>query len=132
MYLLVMVLDNVRRLDEVLRAWVEAGVRGVTILESTGINRVLQRPDAQPAYMGFSRVFGGGRVGHNTLFAVIESVDIAHAAVEATERVLGDLSKPNTGIVFMLPVTETWGLPEPYSGEDDEHAGEAGDGGADA
>lgn len=132
MLLLVMVVDNVRRLDEVLQAWVEAGVKGVTILESTGVNRMLRRSDAQPAYMGFSRVFGGGRVGHNTLFAVIESVDVAHAAVAATERVLGDLRQPNTGIVFMLPVTETWGLPEPYSGEIDEQSGESGNGGADA
>lgn len=117
MYLLVMVLDNVRRLDEVLRAWVGAGVKGVTILESTGINRVLQRTDAQAAYMGFSRVFGGGPVGHNTLFAVIESMETAHAAITATEAVLGSLQNPDTGIMFVVPIAESWGLPGAHSGE---------------
>ncbi len=116
MYLLVMVLDDVRHLGEVLEAWTAAGVRGVTILESTGMHRVLRRTEAQAAYMGFSRMFSGGHVGHNTLFAVIESPEVARAAVAATEAVLGDLRQANTGIVFTIPVSEVWGLPEPSAG----------------
>lgn len=117
MYMLVMVLDDVSRLDEVLRAWIDAGVKGVTIVESTGINRVLERIKAQPMFAGFSQIFGAGRVGHNTLFAVVDSLEIAGAAVKATEAVLGDLSEPHTGIVFALPVAQSWGMPEPYAGE---------------
>jgi len=117
MYLLIMVLDDVSRLDQVLKAWIDAGVKGVTILESTGVNRVLERVKAQPMFAGFSQIFGAGRVGHNTLFAVIDSLKIAEAAVTATEAVLGDLSKPHTGIVFALPVAQSWGLPEPYAGD---------------
>jgi len=123
MYLLVMVLDDVTHLSEVLEAWIGAGVKGVTILESTGINRMLMRTSARPMFMGFSQLFGSGRVGHNTLFAVIDSLDIARAAVKATEGVIGDLSKPHTGIIFALPVAQTWGMPEPYAGEVDRQAG---------
>ena len=123
MYLLVMVLDDVTHLSEVLEAWIGAGVKGVTILESTGINRMLMRTSARPMFMGFSQLFGSGRVGHNTLFAVIDSLDIAQAAAEATEGVIGDLTKPHTGIIFALPVAQTWGMPEPYAGEYDQHAG---------
>ncbi len=114
MYLLMMVLDDSARLNEVLEAWVGAGVKGVTILESTGINRVLQRTAAQPAFAGFSQIFGAGRVGHNTLFAVIGGLEIAETAVAATEAILGDLTQPHTGIVFTLPIAKTWGMPEPY------------------
>lgn len=113
MYLLVMVLDDVAHRDDVLQAWVDAGVQGVTILESTGINRVLQRSEAQPMFMGFSQIFGGARVGHNTLFAVVESMEIAEAAVEATQRVIGDLSEPDTGVVFVIPVAKMWGAQMP-------------------
>lgn len=113
MYLLIMVLDDVTHRDQVLEAWIEAGVKGVTVLESTGINRVLQRTEAQPMYMGFGQLFGGGRVGHNTLFAVIESLDLAEKAVLGTEAVIGDLSAPDTGIMFAVPVSKVWGLPEP-------------------
>ena len=117
MFLLIMVLDDSTRLNDVLEAWKAAGVPGITILESTGLNRILPRHTAQPMYAGFSQVFGGGRIGHHTLFAIIDSLELANTAVDATESVLGDLSKPHTGIIFALPIAQTWGLPEPY--EDD-------------
>jgi hypothetical protein len=115
MYMLVMVLDDSTRLNQVLQGWIAAGVPGVTILESTGVNRVLPRDSASPSYAGFAQMFGSGRVGHDTLFAVIDDLEIAEAAVRQTEEILGDLNKPHTGIVFALPVAKTWGLPEPYS-----------------
>lgn len=117
MYMLVMVLDDSTRLNEVLQAWMGAGVRGVTILESTGINRVLPREEAGSMFAGFSQMFGSGRVGHNTLFAVIEGLTVAETAVAATEAILGDLNQPHTGIVVVLPVAKTWGIPDPYAGE---------------
>lgn len=117
MYLLLMVLDDSTRLNEVLEAWRQQGVPGITILESTGLNRVLPRHTAQPLYAGFSHVFGAGRVGHQTLFAIIDSMDLAEAAVKATEEVLGDLSEPSTGIICALPISKTWGIPEPYDDE---------------
>lgn len=112
MYMLIMVLDDVAHREQVLEAWLQAGVRGVTVLESTGVNRVLQRSEAQPMFMGFGQLFGGASVGHNTLFTVIESLDLAEAAVRNTEEIVGDLSLPNTGIIFTVPVTKAWGLPE--------------------
>jgi hypothetical protein len=111
-YLLIMVLDDSNRLNEVLEAWRTAGIRGTTILESTGLNRVLPRHTAQPMFAGFSQMFGGGRVGHQTLFAIIDSLDLAEAAVSATEAVIGKLTDPNTGIMFVTPVLQVWGLPK--------------------
>jgi hypothetical protein len=115
MYMLIMVLDDSSRLNEVLEAWISSGVKGVTVLESTGVNRILPRASASPMFAGFTQIFGSGRVGHNTLFAIIDDIEIADVAVVATEQVLGDLTKPHTGIIFAVPVARTWGLPEPYS-----------------
>ncbi len=117
MYMLIMVLDDSTRLNEVLQAWVDSGVKGVTIVESTGVNRVLPRPTAGPMFAGFSQIFGSGRVGHNTLFAVIDELETAETAVAATEAILGDLTQPHSGIIFAVPVAKTWGMPEPYTKE---------------
>jgi hypothetical protein len=114
MYVLFMVLDDSTKLNDVLLAWKGAGVKGVTVVESTGLNRVLPRLEPQSAFAGFSHFFGSGRVGHNTLFAVIDELDVAETAVTATEAILGDLTQPNTGIIFAVPVAKAWGLPEPY------------------
>ncbi len=110
MYLLIMVLDDSAYLNDVLAAWTEVGVPGVTILESTGLNRVLQRDAPDVAYTGFSQFFSGGRIGHNTLFSVIEDLTTAEKAVAATEKVIGSLNKPRTGIIFALPIAQSWGV----------------------
>ena len=120
MYLLIMVLDDATHLGAVLEAWVNAGVPGVTVLESTGVNRLLERSEARSVFMGFGQMFAGARVGHNTLLAIIESLEIAESAVAATEAILGDLSQPHTGIIFAVPVAKTWGVPEPYAGRSGE------------
>ncbi len=117
MLMLIMVLDDPSCLDDVLDAWVEAGVQGITILESTGLQRVLTRRQPEAAYMGFGRLVGVGAEGHKTLFAVIEGLEIAKAAVAATEEVLGSLDEPNTGLVFALPIAHVWGLPQPCGPE---------------
>lgn len=109
MYMLIMVLDDVSRRNEVLDAWIGAGISGITILESTGVNRVLLRHSARPMYAGFSQMFGNRTVGHNTLFAVIDSMELAEAAVAATETIFGDFNQPHTGIIFVVPVAKVWG-----------------------
>jgi len=111
MYLLVMVLDDMEHLNEILTAWTEAGVPGITILESTGVNRVLQRDTPDVAFAGFSQIFTGGRVGHNTIFSVIDDLDLAEKAVAATEKVVGSIDEPHAGIIFALPLAKTWGIP---------------------
>ena len=110
MYLLVMVLDDTRRLQEILDAWTGAGTPGITILESTGVNRVLSRRSPDAAFAGFGQIFGGGLVGHQTIFSVIPGLDVAEKAAAATEAVLGKLSEPHTGVMFVLPVALAWGL----------------------
>lgn len=112
MYMLIMVLDDPSRLNEVLAGWEGAGVRGVTILESTGLHRVLLRHRPQAAYAGFSQIFGAGRAGHNTLFAVVEDMATVESAAAAAEQIVGKLDDPNTGILFALPVARVWGLPQ--------------------
>jgi hypothetical protein len=114
MYLLMMVLDDSNQLAAVLNAWRDVGVPGITIVESTGINRILPRHTAQPMFAGFSQIFAGGSVGHHTIFAIIDSLSLAEDAARASEEILGDLTKPHTGIIFVVPVEKAWGLPEPY------------------
>jgi hypothetical protein len=45
-------------------------------------------------------------------------MDLAEAAVQATEAVIGPLNNPHTGVVCVTPVTKVWGIPE-EAGEND-------------
>lgn len=116
MYLLVCVLDNPSHLSAVLDGWTEAGVQGITVLDSTGVQRVRQRMSQEdaPMFMSFSRLLRTDQYSHNTLFAVVKDMDTVRHAVAATEAVTGDLAGPHTGILFALPVEAAWGLPKQY------------------
>ena len=109
-----LVLDNPALLNEVLEAWSEVGVRGITILESTGVHRVRSKASRQdaPFMLGFSRLLRTDQVGHYTLFAVVPNMDIVEQLVAATEQIVGDLSQPNTGVLFVTPLVAAWGLPK--------------------
>jgi hypothetical protein len=117
MYLLVCVLDNPANLNAVLKGWTQAGVLGITVLDSTGVQRIRQRAgqgDA-PLFMGFGRLLRTDQYSHNTLFAVVQDMETIQRAVAATEAVTGDLEGPHTGILFALPIAAAWGLPKQYN-----------------
>ncbi len=107
-----LVLDNPALLNDVLEAWSEVGVRGITILESTGVHRVRSKASRQdaPFMLGFSRLLRTDQVGHYTLFAVVPNMEIVERLVEVTEAIVGDLSQPNTGVLFATPLLAAWGL----------------------
>ena len=117
MYMLIMVVDDPTRLNEILSGWEGVGVRGITIIESTGLHRALLRHRPQAAYTGFSQLFGAGRVGHNTLFAVVEDMATIESAAAAAEQIVGKLDDPNTGILFAVPVAKVWGLSQAANSE---------------
>lgn len=114
MYLLICVLDDPEKLTTLLESWTEAGVAGITVLDSTGVQRVRQRASRQdlPMFMGFSRLLRTDEYSHNTLFAVVPDMDTIRRAVAATEAVTGDLNNPHTGILFAVPIVAAWGLPK--------------------
>lgn len=110
-HVLVLVLENLRLCQEVLKAWEEAGAPGVTVLESTGLARLCTvLRDDLPLMPSLRDVLSAREMHHRTLFTVIEDEAVLERVVEATERVVGDFSEPRTGILFAVPVTFGLGL----------------------
>ena len=105
--LLVLVLDDLALLDRVLDAWLDAGVRGITALASTGVEGA--RGKDRPTFLGFSRLSCTDQHSQYTLFTVTDTETIKRV-VPATEAIVGDLNAPHTGILFALPVEQGWGL----------------------
>lgn len=108
MFMVLLVLDNPDQLEAVLQAWDQAGIRGATIIESTGIHRHLKR--LIPMRYLF-QTQSGEEAGHLTLLAIVESQALVDACLQATETVTGDLDGPNTGIFAAWPLTTVKGLP---------------------
>ncbi len=110
-YLVVLVLDNVEKCQAVLDAWQAAGAGGATMLESSGLYRHVQAlRDDMGLLPSLQTLLSRHEYRHRTLFTVVEDEATVDAILDATERVVGDFSKPHTGIVFVLPVLKARGL----------------------
>jgi hypothetical protein len=111
--LIVLVLDDANKVTEVVNAWLEAGVPGVTLLDSAGLGHEFAqhgvRSDVSfmPSLESLLRV----REEHSrTLFSVVLDGFNVDALIAATEAITGELHSPDTGILFTLPVTRARGL----------------------
>jgi hypothetical protein len=110
-YLVVLVLDNPDLCQNILEAWEATGVRGITILESTGVGRMKQAGfrDDIPLMPNLSDLFKSSETHHRTLFSVVETAEQADGLRDATETITGELSQPNTGLMFVVELHKVFG-----------------------
>jgi hypothetical protein len=112
MYLILFVLDDPDKLEDLLNAWEAAGTGGATVLVSMGLNRMLNigiRDDI-PLMPGLDDFYKRVEDYHRTLFTVVKNDKTLEKIVAATQSVVGDLNKPNTGILVVMPATRVYGL----------------------
>jgi len=84
---------------------------GITILESTGLRRMQAAiRDDLPLMPSLRDLLAGQETHHRTLFSVVPDDATVDRIFAATERVVGDLSQPNTGFLFVVPVSRVLGL----------------------
>ena len=111
-YLVILVVDNVDHCPDILDAWEEAGVLGVTVLASTGLGRIRRAGlrDDMPLMPSLQDLFEMEEVQHRTLLSVVDSQELVDRMVAVAEGVIGDLEKPHTGVLFVVPVAQVHGL----------------------
>ena len=112
MYLILFVLDNPDKLEDLLNTWEKAGTGGATVLVSTGMNRMLNSGirDDIPLMPSLDDFYKRVEDYHRTLFTIVKDDDVLQKIVDATQGVVGDLNKPNTGILVVLPAAQVYGL----------------------
>lgn len=111
-FLVVIIIDNPDDCLRVLEAWREAGASGATIIESTGMGRLMGAGlrDDLPLIPNLSSFLGLREEPSLTLFSVVKDQATVDAMVVAAQGIIGDLDQPNTGILFVLPVLQAHGL----------------------
>ncbi len=109
MHMILFVLNDPDKLDELLDAWHQAGIQGATILESTGIYRRRPHLVAARYAFGFSSLVENQSKGHYTLLTIVPDEALIQRCLEATEAIVGDLGQPNTGVLAAWPLAFTKG-----------------------
>ena len=110
--LVIMVLDDVEKLEDVMHVWRRAGAGGVTILASSGAGRLTGAVGSRedfPLLPSLRTVMAAQEVLHRTLFTVLEDDVDVEAFFDATEQVVGRFDGPFTGVIMAVPVLSVRG-----------------------
>ncbi len=109
MQALFLVLNKVECLEELLAKLAESGVRGGTIIESTGMARVLGDSEDFNILGSLRAFLDPRRVESKTLFFVLRDEQIQKTR-NIINEVVGGLDKPDTGIMFGVPLSFVEGV----------------------
>lgn len=111
MYVLFVVINEVEHLSEVLFKLKQLDIRGATVIDSMG-GRALEDHDVYHIpFVGSLMRSLHEDIRHNkTIFSVIEKEHQVELAMEQIAKILGgDMTKPDKGIMFVLPVVHVRG-----------------------
>lgn len=103
MKLLIYVLSHVEKLPILLKQFNEEGISGATILDSSGMGRELSERDEFSIFGSMRALIDQNNRTTKTLFLVVEDDEVKKIE-KVIEKVIGDLSKPDQGILFTLPL----------------------------
>lgn len=112
MYLILMVLNDPDRLEDLLIAWEEKGVQGATVLFSTGLGRIHQMDgwrDDMPLIPSLRDFYEVPENMNRTIFTVVKDEAQVDAVVAATINVVGELDEEGTGMLLVLPLARAYG-----------------------
>ncbi len=103
MKLMVYVMNDVHQLDKFLVELKDNNIKGATIINSTGMGRVLSESDDMNIIGSLKLLFDGPRSESRVILMALED-DQIDIVLNIISHYAGDLSKPNSGIVFTLPI----------------------------
>ena len=110
MQLLLIVLNKIEKLDDILVKLMQQGFSGATILNSTGMIKTLAHTrEDYPIFGTLRYLIDLDHEENKTIFMVLQDNQVE--TVKGIVRdVVGDLSLPDTAILFTLPVLSAEGI----------------------
>ncbi|NLM26235.1 MAG: hypothetical protein GX208_09000 [Firmicutes bacterium] len=114
MYALFIVLNQTDFLDEILANFLEAGVKGATILDSQGMASAIMNNENRniPIFGSLNQFFESARPYNKTIFTVLESEEEVEKAAQIVKDTLGDATKAGAGLMFSVPIGNVYPLGE--------------------
>lgn len=109
MKLLIFVLIKVDLLQTLLAKLANKGISGATILDSTGMGRELSESDEFTIFGSLRTIMSNNNRTTKTLLFATED-DKVSVIANVIEEVVGKLDKPNTGILFTVPIDYVKGI----------------------
>ncbi len=109
MYLVVIILQDIKLIPDLIHAWQKIGVPGGTILNSAG----LFQTSGWLSRLGLGaldRIFDSDANTQRTLLVAIETDELLEKVTAEAEQVVGGFQRPHSGLLFVLPILSAKGL----------------------
>jgi nitrogen regulatory protein PII len=118
MFMIMYVSKDVEQASEMLDVWVKAGVKGVTILESAGMQQVSEQSGGIRADLGITfslnKLLRATEIHHRTLFSAVSDQETVDKVVAASTAYIKDWSRPDVGVLFILPMITAYGIEKSF------------------
>jgi len=108
--LVVCVLNEPGFLDDVLAAFLEAGITTATVIESQGMSRLMSRD--MPIFASFRHLLTGSSPYTYTIIAPVEEHQITLELIALVRDVLSAAPEEDRGFLFALPLSALINLTE--------------------
>jgi nitrogen regulatory protein P-II 1 len=105
--LLVAVINEEEKLEEILSGFLEIGVTGATVVNSEGMGRLLA--NEVPIFAGLEALARRTRPRNQIVLSVLEESKVERA-LAVLQQAVGDFDRPATGIAFTVPLSRVIGL----------------------
>lgn len=103
MKLFIYVMNDVKLLDKFVHELKEKQIKGATIINSTGMGRKLVENDELDFIGSLKTLFDNPRAESRVILMALEDEKV-ETVLNIIDEIAGDLSKPNSGIVFTLTI----------------------------
>ncbi len=102
MYLLIAVINNEELLEDIITGWIDIGITGATVMESTDLLQLISYNI--PVFAGFRSLTSGGMSHNKTIFTAVRDKEILDRAVAYLESVCNETGKPRQGVYLIVPL----------------------------
>lgn len=102
MNLLIVVINNEELLDQLITGWLDIGITGATVAETTDLLQLISHHI--PIFAGFRSLTSGGMIHNKTLFTAIEDQETLDKAVAYLKMICAQTGKPHQGVYFIAPI----------------------------
>lgn len=110
MQLLLIVLNKVEKLDELLETFLDKGFSGATIISSTGmVSELAKSMENFPIFGSLRYMIDLDREENKTIFMALKDEQV-EPVKKIVREVIGDLSEPDTAVIFTLPILTAEGI----------------------
>jgi len=111
MYLLVIILDKAKDMENLLHKFHDIGVTGATVFDSVGVGRNTLYSTDKPVIASLKRIFDPEQRTYNhTLISIIRERETVDNALAAAQEVCGDFNQPDVGIMFTVKLEDVIGF----------------------